>query len=210
MAKGSEARVVVTGFRAFPGVPDNPSQRVIEYLQAHPEMLPEGAETRLFDVSYDSIEGDIDAVFADPPATLVLTGYSRRADGIVLETLATDACDPGRPDAAGFAPSGQAEEAGFCENEAVDFGRLSAALAERGLPCVLSRDAGAYLCNRSYRLAMQRIAERGCATRAIFVHIPAIAGTPLADESARPMALEEIAEGVTVVARELEEGVSPA
>ena len=210
MANGSEARVVVTGFRAFPGVPDNPSQRVIEYLQAHPEMLPEGAETRLFDVSYDSIEGDIDAVFADPPATLVLTGYSRRADGIVLETLATEACDPGRLDAAGFAPVGQSEEPSACMNEAVDFGRLSSALAERGLPCVLSRDAGAYLCNRSYRLAMQRIAERGCATRAVFVHIPAIAGTPLAGESARPMALEEIAEGVTVVARELEEGVSPA
>ena len=202
--------MVVTGFRAFPGVPENPSQRVIEYLQAHADILPEGAEMRLFDVSYDSIEGDIDAVFVDPPAALVLTGYSRRAEGIVLETLATDACDPGRPDAAGFAPVGQAKELSACENEAVDFEHLRAALAERGLPCVLSRDAGAYLCNRSYRLAMQRIEERRCATRAIFVHIPAIADTPLARESARPMALEEIAEGVAVVARELTEGVSPA
>ena len=210
MSQTGQARVVVTGFRAFPGVPDNPSQRIVEYFRTEPGLLPGGADTLLFDVSYDTIDAEIDAVFADPPAALVLTGYSRRAAGIVLETLATDVCDPDRPDAAGFAPLEGTRSQTRCSNEAVDFERLASALSAQGLPGVLSQDAGAYLCNRSYLLAMRRIAELGCATRAIFVHIPAIADTPLAAESARPMALEDIAAGIATIAHELSGNVSPA
>ena len=64
-------------------------------------------------------------------------------------------------------------------------------------------DCGAYLCNHSYHLALGHIAALGLDTRAVFIHIPAIAGTPLAQTSAGAMPMETMARGVAMVAHAL-------
>ena len=199
-------QVIVTGFRAFPGVDDNPSQRVVENLANAPQLLPPGSDTVLLDVAYAGIDRALGAIFAAHPAALVLTGFSRRAQGITLETRVTSAFAPDRPDCAGVIPECVPSQAVVRDNTCVDFDRLEAILAGEGLPCYRSVDAGAYLCNFIYRRALERIAEEDLSARAVFVHLPAIIGTPLARESEAAMTVEDMARGVALVAHALAEG----
>ena len=196
-------QIIVTGFRAFPGVEDNPSQRVVERLERAPRLLPHGSAIRLLDVTYASVDAALDEIFRTSPAVLVLTGFSREARGLTLETRVTTAFAPDRPDCDGAIPSCPSGGVRQRDNDAVDFALLETALTQAGLACSRSADAGAYLCNFIYRRALEQIEERGIAARAIFVHLPAIAGTPLALESRASMDLEEMARGVALVARQL-------
>ena len=50
--------IVITGFRSFPGVADNPSQAVIEHLRAS-RLLPDGTRCHLLDVDYRGVQVDL-------------------------------------------------------------------------------------------------------------------------------------------------------
>ena len=202
------ALVTITGFRAFPGVPDNPSQRLIEYLDSHPEMLAVPHRQDLLDVAYAGVDAALESLLAEAPAALVLTGFSRRASGLTLERCVTSAFAVDRPDCDGSVPEPCPGNPLLRSNAAVDFGALHSLLCHAGLPCSLSDDAGTYLCNFTYRRAMELIELKRLSTRTIFVHIPAIEGTPLATESVSAMTLEDIARGLAAVAGQL--GSSPA
>jgi pyroglutamyl-peptidase len=207
VADAVERRIVITGFRHFPGVADNPSQLLVEALAATPGLLPADTAYHLLDTAYAAISPALEAILADPPAALVLTGFSALAEGFKLERRASDMCSPRFADALGFVPQMKAGAAiGRCENPACDFPALEAALIAQGFPCQLSDDAGEYVCNNAYHTALTRIAALGAPTRAVFVHLPAIAGTPLARTSASAMPLPEMARGVALVARLLAEG----
>jgi len=196
-------QVAVTGFRSFPGVSENPSERLLGFLGERPGRLPPGASLHLLETAYAAIHPARDAILADPPGVLVMTGYSARAQGFHLECRASDICAPDKPDARGHAPGAAGALPTILHNEAVDFGAVETSLSAAGFPCELSHDAGEYVCNHTYYTMLARIAEHGLPTRAIFVHIPAIAGTPLAETSASEMELARMAEGVALVARAL-------
>lgn len=196
------APVVVTGFRPFPGVAANPSQIVVEALQASPGTLPDGAECRLLEVAYAAVPPALDEILVRPPAALVLTGYSALAQGLELERRASSIRSPRFPDARGFCPASRpGAPVDIQENRACDVPALEAALRTRGIACQLSDDCGHYVCNSAYHTALARIAARTLPTRAIFVHLPAVAGTPLAETSASAMELTEMAAGVATIAR---------
>ena len=198
-------RVVVTGFRGFPGVELNPSQAVVEALEQSPGLLPKHAECRLLDTAYEAVARTLEAILADPPTALVLTGYSSLARGFKLERRASDVCSPAFADALGFRPPERPGAAVDLRQSSCDFAAIEAALLAEGITCELSDDAGEYVCNYAYHLALSRIAEGGLPTRAVFVHVPAVAGTPLAQGSASAMALTEMARGVALIARMLAE-----
>ncbi len=202
MVQRPAAPVVVTGFRRFPGVADNPSQIVIEALQAAPGLLPQGTECRLLEVAYAAVAPALEAILARPPAALVLTGYSALAEGLKLERRASDRCAPSLPDARGFhPPHGLPDPIAIRENRACDIAALHRALRAQRLACTVSDDAGQYVCNHTYHTALAQIAARRLPTRAIFVHLPAIAGTPLATTSASAMSVADMAAGVATIAR---------
>jgi len=202
VAGETDRRIVVTGFRSFPGVADNPSQRVVEALEGTPGLLPANAECRLLDTAYAAIPPALEAILADPPAALVLTGFSALAEGFKLERRASDLCSPKFADAAGFFPQGApGASIDLRENGGCDFAAIEAALLAEGFPCELSDDAGQYVCNNAYHIALTRIAALGLPTRAVFVHLPATAGTPLAMTSASALPLPEMARGVALIAR---------
>jgi len=206
MAGEMNGRIVITGFRSFPGVPDNPSHRLIEALEETPGVLPANAEFRLLDTAYAALAPALEEILADPPVALVLTGYSALAQGFKLERLASDVCSPKFADAHGFVPpdpSGAAID--LRENRACDFPALEAALLAEGLPCQLSDDAGQYVCNNAYHIALTQIDCLNLPTRAVFVHVPAIVGTKLAKTSASALPLANMARGVALIARLLAE-----
>lgn len=207
MAGGTHERIVVTGFRSFPGVPDNPSQTLVETLKAAPGLLPAAAEFRLLETAYAAISPALETILADSPRVLVMTGFSALAEGFKLERRASDVCSHQFADAHGFRPAkGTGAAIDLRENRRCDFTGLEAALLAAGIPCHLSDDAGQYVCNHAYHTALSRIAAMGLATRAVFVHLPAIAGTALADTSASSLELEKMARGVALVARLLAKG----
>jgi len=207
MAGEANGRIVITGFRSFPGVPDNPSHRLVEALQQTPGLLPANAECRLLETAYAAVSPALEEILDEAPAALVLTGFSAMAKGFKLERRASDVCSPKFADAHGFFPPKLiGAEVDLRENRACDFPALEAALLAEGIPCQLSDDAGQYVCNNAYHIALTRIAELGLPTRALFVHIPAITDTPLAKNSASAMPLPEMARGVALIARLLAEG----
>lgn len=199
-------RIAITGFREFPGVADNPSQALVERLQASPDLLPGDAECRLLEVSYAAVPPALEDILADPPAALVLTGYSARATGLRLETRAHDFRSTEHEDAFGFVPENGTEIREYLEQVRADLPGIAGKLAREGIACTLSHDCGAYVCNHSYHQALRRIAAGDLPTLAVFVDLPAISGTALAGSSAGAMDLGLMAKGVSMIARELAAG----
>ncbi len=196
-------RIVVTGFGPFPGVPENPSAAMLEALRTTPGLLSLDTQYRLVDVAYAAVPLALEAILADAPAALVLTGYSSLAEGLRLEVRAHDYCSPDHQDAFGMRPETSGEMREHIEQLAADLPALAGRVMQAGIPCTLSHDAGAYLCNHIYHQALRRIAAPGADTAAVFVHLPAVAGTPLAEASAGAMPLEAMARGVALIARDL-------
>ena len=200
--------IVITGFGQFPGVPENPSHAVIDALRGTPGLLPASASCRKVEVSYAAVPPALDAILADPPAALVLTGFSRSAKGLRLETRAHDYRSPDHEDAFGYRPDAGAAPRYYMEQVRADLPAISCTVSQAGIACGLSDDAGAYLCNHIYHAALSLIVERDLLTLAVFVHLPAIVGTPLAKESAGAMELKTMARGVALIARELAQAAS--
>lgn len=190
---------ILTGFGAFPGVPNNPTQALVDHFAAHRQALPAGTRLALLDVDYRTVGPALDALLADPPTALVLTGFSAQATAITLEAQASGLCAVDKPDVGGFVPFAPPGPP-LCT--AIDLPRLQA-LVEWDTPCTISRDAGQYLCNFAYRHALEQVAQAGLTTRVLFVHVPAIAGTALAETSAASLPLEVMAQALALIVAEL-------
>lgn len=196
--------ITITGFRAFPGVADNPTQRVIEHFANTPAALPQGTALHLLDVDYRKVVPQLDRLLANLPRALILTGYSNLATTVTLESRATAMCAADKPDNAGYVPP-LAE----CEppplNTMIDLSWLQKALLQRDISADISADAGQYLCNFSYHYALRQIAERGISTRVLFVHLPAVTGSELAKSAAASMPMAKIAAAISIIAENLAE-----
>lgn len=178
---------------------DNPTQALVDHFRSNPRLLPNSALLAMLDVDYRTVGPAIDALLALAPAALVLTGYSGRAEGITLEAQASALCAADQPDAAGFVALPQAAPT---LSTAIDLVSLQSVIA-RHAPCALSQDAGQYLCNFSYRHALARVTAQRLPTQVLFVHVPAISGTPLAETAAASLPLNQMATALAQIAREL-------
>lgn len=196
---------MLTGFRAFPGVPDNPTQALVAHFAGSPDRLLSGTQLALLDVDYRSVAPAIDTLLAAAPAALILTGYSRHATAITLEAQASGLCAADQPDVSGHIP-----ELGHAPvlRTTIDLDRLQRQVSDIA-PCAISQDAGQYLCNFAYRHALSRVADAGCATRVVFVHVPALAGTPLAATAAAALSLEVMAAALARIVAELSDYSPP-
>lgn len=180
--------ILVTGFGPFENVEENPSARLVERLDADP---PESAQiaARILPVSFRGATSEIDAALAalEPrrPAAMLLLGVHKKGRIFRLEKRATTRLKPGRPDMVGVdGKSVQIAEAPDLETT-LDVDALASALTDGGAPGVeISEDAGGYVCERSYRHALERGVE--LAIPAVFVHVPAIKHVSV-DKQVRPM-----------------------
>ncbi|MBZ6379749.1 MULTISPECIES: pyroglutamyl-peptidase I family protein [Pacificimonas] len=195
--------MTVTAFRDFLHVRGNPSEALLTALQMQTPEANEGWAFRLLDTVYADVEANLLAVLSDPPDLLLMTGYSAQARGLKLETGASDLMSPKFADAAGHVPGPAAGTGTRIENERIDFAALRARLGEAGVAHHASGDAGEFVCNHLYYRALRLIARQDAATTALFVHVPAIAGTTLEESSASAMTLEEMVRGVRAVAAAL-------
>ncbi len=195
-------KLVLTGFGHFPGVPDNPTQRLLAHLAQNPQLLPQPHRLALLDVAYQSAHAEVDGLLDPAPDALVLTGYSAKAKALTLEARATSYCAPDQPDICDFIPAQLAEPAPPITTNA-PLAALSIRLKEAGIAVETSQDAGAYLCNYSYHHALSRVEERGLATKVLFVHLPALESTDLAHSAAGTISEDDAVRALALIAQEL-------
>lgn len=160
---------LITGFGPFPGVPDNPTGRLVARLHGRAE---EGLAIRAerLAVTLDGLADRLDRlVTVHRPGILVMTGVAQQAAEIRLETHAWNRADFPCPDQAGAQPRDAALRPGGPAHyrAALPETPLAEAMTRLGLPWRWSDDPGRYVCNALYFHALDRLS-----VPSVFVHVP--------------------------------------
>lgn len=197
-----ESDLLITGFEAFPGVAENPTMRLIQSLPDSRHETLRRSRTLVLPTRYGHAPDSLVIALDPAPRVLIMTGYSRKATTPVIETRASNRCAPDLVDAGGDLPAGNRDGTehleGTCDSQA-----LGRRLAEAGIRAELSDDAGSYVCNHLYYNALRMVKVRQMQTRALFLHLPALTGTPLALDSAGAMSLVEMQQALGIIADEM-------
>ncbi|MGE0746871.1 MAG: hypothetical protein AB7K86_16560 [Rhodospirillales bacterium] len=189
-------RLLVTGFSAFPGVPDNPTERLVGAL-ADDDWRPAAAaqaQHLVLKTEYGAAAQALDAALvAFDPDAVVSFGVHGGADSLRVECVARNRVSQARADNAGTIPAGAIDDGPPAMAGSFDAVRVCEAVRARGVPVRLSHDAGTYLCNFAYYRALRWGAGRGRSVG--FIHVPplAVVGLPAlreATEAAVAAALE--------------------
>lgn len=196
-------RFVVTGFSTFVGVPDNPTERLIEMLE---QLGPGSAlsdqsilSTAVLEVAAQSAKEWLAQVYASPelaaaaakgPVVMLHLGVDVRAAGFKLEQQAANDATFRVPDQRGWQPSRQLiDDSPGCTLSTqlrtdLDLVQLAAQLAgQQRHNVAVSRDAGRFVCNYTYYLSLLHCCtarqRHGAPLHALFVHVPPAAVVPL-------------------------------
>jgi len=172
--------ILITGFGPFPGTPFNPTGILAEELarRRHPAFANVRRVSHVFRVSYEAVDRELPALLErESPDALIMFGVATRSKHLRIETRARNALARTVPDATGDIPCSGA----ICPGGPaalplrVPAQRLLIATRATGVPIVISRDAGDYLCN----YLCWRAAEAACGgspSVMSFVHVPQVHG----------------------------------
>lgn len=179
--------ILVTGFEPFGGETVNASWEAARKLDGWRcgEWI---ATARLLPCAYDaSVRELVRAIEALGPDAILMTGQAARRGLVCVERFAHNLDDAAAPDNLGVLRQGIAISAGAPERleAAAPVGAVAAAIRAAGIPGRMSRSAGGFVCNHLYFGALQYLRERGRATPAVFIHLPATPGQAPAAASAR-------------------------
>ena len=178
-------RVLVTGFSSFPGMRDNPSERLVQWLRDDDRwaIRPDvDLHTDILTVAWQSLPTAVDTLVSEiDPQIAIHFGVHSRAPGFTIEDCARNR-------------TGRQVDVDGCEWDSSEIvadaprmikapspaGKLATYLTAAGLPAAASSDAGAYLCNMLFYLSLERQRRTGHPAIVHFIHIP-----PLAEHAAR-------------------------
>ena len=169
--------VVLTGFGPFPGAPYNPTGPLVTELAriAHPGVR---RKAHVFRTSYAAVDRELPALLArERPDVLIMFGLAARTRYLRIETVARNVLSMVVPDATGVLPQAEtiALSGGASVPLPVPAKRLVTAARAVGVPALLSRDAGSYLCNYLCWRACEAAHKPGSPRLAAFVHVPLVA-----------------------------------
>jgi pyroglutamyl-peptidase len=170
--------LLLTGFGPFPGAPHNPTAPLVETLVRvrHPAFANVRRIAHVFRVSYHTLDRELPELIArERPDALIMFGLATRATSLRIETRGRNTITRRVADVGGVLPTSTMialDGPGELHLRA-PAQRLVLAARSAGVPAVLSRDAGGYLCN----YACWRAAEMTDGPRlATFVHVPLVRG----------------------------------
>ncbi|RLQ87298.1 pyroglutamyl-peptidase I [Notoacmeibacter ruber] len=174
---GREARatkILVTGFTAFPGAPQNPTEWLMGALAG---WRPSGSDiaTAVLPVDYAAAPRTLEAIGADfAPDIAIHFGLALAAKGVCLERLARNRCTVDIPDNAGISRTGELIVAdGDDCTSTLPLEIMAEHLAGASLPVEWSDDAGGYLCNLvMFHALSDRVARDYHPEMAGFIHVP--------------------------------------
>lgn len=196
-------QLLVTGFGPFPGVRDNPSERLVGRLATDPGLRrcsQFDMRTAVFPTEWQSVKARAPKLLTmHDPDVILHFGLHERASGFRLEQRARNHMGM-LPDACGRRGNGSAIVSGAPRalRSTGPAEGLVSHLRAVGLPAELSMDAGRYLCNMLLYLSLlhAHAADRPCTVQ--FVHIPRVE-TPGRRQSGRTMTTAELDAGVAAL-----------
>jgi pyroglutamyl-peptidase len=184
-------RVLVTGFKPFPGAPWNPTEPLVERLVRlrRPAFSEVDITSHVFRVSYGTINRELPALLAArAPDALLMFGLAQRTPYLRVETRARNAVSQLWPDADHALTTARmiARDASSFERFGPHTALLREAAQATGVTTRLSRDAGRYLCNYISWQAIAASRRGGGRLLTAFVHVPTVAHPPASRPSPSP------------------------
>jgi pyroglutamyl-peptidase len=165
-------RVLITGFEPFRGGTVNPSQQLVERLEAD---SPEGVDldSALLPVAYarsaDALRAAVDAA---EPDVVICFGQADGRTGISVERFAHNLDGADVADNEGATSSAEIEPGGpVAYRSTLPVDEIVAALRAEGIPAAASNDAGGFLCNNVFYALMRALEQRPGVVGG-FVHVP--------------------------------------
>src|SRR5690348_15280027 len=162
--------VHLTCFDAFGTLRENPTRWLVTVLRAAPgwhvvrTMLP---------TSYARVARPVGEIFADRPGAVVMFGYTGHTDRLRIEQMARNRDGAPYPDNDGRLGGPVILRRRPPDySSTVDLAPVLPALQARLAPFSYSIDAGDYVCNHSYFLALDRAWSARPVVPCLFVHIP--------------------------------------
>jgi pyroglutamyl-peptidase len=173
----SRPTVLLTGFGPFPSMGANATAVLVPRIaEAAAEVLTGvRIECHILPTEWGNGLFEAGRLYRHlSPAVAVHFGVSRRANGFDIETRARNWCMQAQ-DAAGLLPDGYRVSPYGPEHlpSTLPSKHIVDRLRRKGLPAMLSRDAGGYLCNALLYRSQELAREAPTPLRAGFVHLPA-------------------------------------
>jgi pyroglutamyl-peptidase len=169
--------VLVIGFGPFPGAPDNPSATLAARLARirRPAFAHHRVVTHVFPTSYAAVARALSALIArHRPEIVVMFGLAARTPYIRVELQAANRVSVLHPDIDNRVSTAREIRPGGPQilRTRAPTARLVAAARTAGVDVRASRDAGSYVCNYAYWLALEAAnAPRG-PNVVVFIHVP--------------------------------------
>lgn len=170
--------ILITGFSPFPGAPFNPTGPLVKRLARlrQPALADVKIIPHIFPTRYAAVDRDLPRLIArHKPDALLMFGLATRVKTLRIETRARNSLTL-LADASGSVPLRPAIITGAAPALAIPAPtrRLLAAIRSTGVPAVLSRDAGRYLCNYLCWRAAEAVSAKNGPRLAAFIHVPPI------------------------------------
>jgi len=176
---GGSPRILITGFRPFPGAPYNPTEKLVERLMRLRRPALDNVERigHIFPVTYSAVDRELPALIATHrPDALLMFGLAARTPFVRIETRARNTITQIWPDAEHADVRSRTIVAG--PESTRRFGphtlKLLRAAQSTGADARASLSAGYYLCNYLSWRAIEATKLDGGPRLAAFVHVPLI------------------------------------
>jgi pyroglutamyl-peptidase len=193
--------ILIAGFGRFPGVAHNPTGALAARLarRRRPSLADTVRVAHTFRTSYAAVARELPALIArHQPDVILLFGIAARTPHLRIETRAVNRrslvfadVDGYCPETPAICPGGPAARHGRAPHR-----QLMVRATGAGVAAKLSRNAGTYLCNFAYWLAIESTRANDGAREALvqFIHVPKIApsGRPSRPGARKPMTLDRL------------------
>ena len=169
------ARIVVTGFEPWEHGTENPTLEILDRLDRSNDVPGDLTTVRLPVDSTKLAEIVSETLDEVRPNLCISLGLAPGLSVIGVERIAGNVLDFPIPDNAGHQPGG---EPVFADGPAAYFATLpikaiAFGLREAGIPAKISNTASTYGCNQMMYTVLHTVVQKGMATRAGFIHVPA-------------------------------------
>lgn len=181
---GERPRILISGFRPFPGAPYNPTEKLVERLirLRRPALDDVVRIGHIFPVTYSAVDRELPALIATHrPDALLMFGLAARTHFVRIETRARNTVTQIWPDAEHAEVRSRTIVSGLDSTRR--FGphtlRLLRAANDTGVAVKSSLSAGYYLCNYLSWRAIEATRMDNGPRLAAFVHVPLVPRSPV-------------------------------
>jgi len=194
---GDRPRILITGFRPFPGAPYNPTEKLVERLLRLRRPALDDIERigHIFPVTYSAVDRELPALIAaHRPDALLMFGLATRTPFVRIETRARNTVTQIWPDAEHAQVRSRTIVSGADSTRR--FGphtlKLLRAAQLTGVDVRASLSAGYYLCNYLSWRALEATHTSGGPRLVAFVHVPLVPRAPAHKREPNKMTFEQL------------------